>query len=759
MTMAEHQDAVDEATLESEDVSNRGLRRLVGGGVRPARYRVLVAVRDEHDLCPLLQLGCALARSQEGQVRLITVNEAGDRPDWLKVTEGCEGVDVEVGVRRGANVGSEILEEVQAFDPQTLVLGWGGEFSRGRYLWGRTLDPVIQRAPCQVLLVRGTCSEHLGRVLVPMAGEPNALQAVAVARALAPEAEITTLYVASERQGEAGVLSGRERLESLVRGLPDSVDVTTRVIQATGPVEGILHEATQNYDLLILGAGNENVMGRFLFGDIPQAILRDAPIPILILRRRLSSIDSLARRIWVCLFGLLPALTVQEQAEVYEMMRRGARHSADFFTMIALAAIVAALGLMLDSVAVIIGAMLIAPLMTAILGMGLSLVMGDMRLFWRALGTTLRGALIGIATGFLVSFTIPGASLTEEVLGRTSPSLMDLGVALASGAAAAYAVSRRDVSSALAGVAIAAALAPPLSVIGIGLQMRAWWVAGGAMLLFLTNMVSIVAAGGLTFFMLGFRPDPGAPGRTKVLQRGLRGVTGLLIALTVPLTILTVDSLREVGLNQQISAALNAEVGDLEHVELVSWSLAGEGDEGALQLALTLRVSQSMNHAEARSLQERIATQLDRPVALTLGMVPTTRLLAHRSPTPTATPTSTPTASPTATPTPAPTRTPSPTPQPTSTATLTPLPTVTPWPSATPTPTPWILYVAGVGEAGLSVHYSPDGTIMGRVPEGAGVIVLEGPVTVGDDAWYRVLSPANRLEGWVNGASLDATAP
>ena len=129
--------------------------------------------------------------------------------------------------------------------------------------------------------------------------------------------------------------------------------------------------------------------------------------------------------------------------------------------MITLAAAIATIGLLLDNPAVIIGAMIVAPLMTPILGMGLSLVMGDSRFFWISFGTTFRGVLLAIITAVLVAAVVPGASITAEVLGRARPTVMDLAVALVSGTAAGYALCRKNVSAALAGVAIAAALAPP----------------------------------------------------------------------------------------------------------------------------------------------------------------------------------------------------------------------------------------------------------------------------------------------------------
>jgi uncharacterized hydrophobic protein (TIGR00271 family) len=693
-----------------------------------------------------------MAHNREGEVYMITVTAEGVQPTWFEIPKEHEDIPIHKVIRAGKNVGSVILKESQTLDPDVLILGWSGQQDRGRYFLGKTLDPVIQSAPCDVIVIQGKCPLNAQRILLPAAGGPNAPRALAIAHALAPEAEITALYVALEHLGPTEVLLGRERLDKLRRGLPDNINVRTRVIQAKGPVEGILEEAKNNpddsdaYDLLVIGAGNENVLGRFLFGDTPQIILRGSPIPTMVVRRRLTNLGSLVRQVWIRIFGLVPTLTVQEQAEVYRTVRRGSRPSTDFFVMITLASAIASIGLLADSPAVIIGAMLVAPLMTAILGMGLSLVVGDMRFFLSALGTTIRGMLLGIVTGSLVGFIVPGAATTQEMLSRGNPTVLDLGVALVSGAAAAYALSRKDVSAALAGVAIAAALAPPLTTIGISLRLGEWWTAGGALLLFSTNMISIVAAGGLTFFLLGFRPELGDPDRSVILRRGIWGVSVLLAATTLLLAILTSQSLQDLWLNQAIEVTLQEELTALaKGAELIDWEIINTPTDmpspspDTLYLDITIRSPKTLTHADARNLQERIAQRLSRPVALSLGMVPATRLQAYVPPPPTPTPTALPRGASTITPT---TTTP---PTPTEIPTRMFQPTNIP----IPTTTPQTLRVYGAGPTGVQVHYSPAGLLVGTLPLSTTVTVLEGPIEIEGRGWYHINAPTTELQGWV----------
>ena len=130
--------------------------------------------------------------------------------------------------------------------------------------------------------------------------------------------------------------------------------------------------------------------------------------------------------------------------------------------MIALFASIAALGLILNSVAVIIGAMLVAPLMSAIIGMGMAVVHGDFRFLLLTLRATLTGAGIAVLIGFIFGLINFSSETTAQILQRTDPSTLDLVVALISGVAAAYALCRKNVSNSLPGVAIAVALVPPL---------------------------------------------------------------------------------------------------------------------------------------------------------------------------------------------------------------------------------------------------------------------------------------------------------
>jgi len=517
--------------------------------------------------------------------------------------------------------------------------------------------------------------------------------------------------------------------------------VQPKVVRSPAIIEGILTEAGAGYDLVLIGATRESFLDRVLFGNVPQAVAIRASVPAIVVRHRAGRIETLLRRAWWGLFDALPTLTVAEQSEVYRNVRRGARPRVDFFVMSGLAAAIAALGLLLNSPAVIIGAMLVAPLMQAIIGLGLGVVQGNLRLLRLAVSATLRGALLAIAVGLLMGLAVPDGSPTAEMLSRTHPTLLDLGVALVSGAAGAYALCRKDVSAALPGVAIAAALMPPLATVGLGLALGSSHIAVGALALFLTNLVATSAAGGLVFLWLGFRPAPGKQKHKRVFRSGVLGMVALLVAISAVLGALTVSALREAAFQRTVQAALAEEVATMGQVELANWQITGDDGE-TVHMEVHVRATRPVLYQETVDLQARLALRLQRPVALALTVIPITRLDPFVPPTFTPTPTPGPTSTLTPTSTPSPTPTLSPTP------TDTPTPTTTPTSTPTLTPTPVVAVVSGTGGRGLFLRRAPGGAIARTLREGERVELLYQSETTDGVEWVEVRDEQGRI-GWV----------
>ena len=194
-----------------------------------------------------------------------------------------------------------------------------------------------------------------------------------------------------------------------------------------------------------------------------------------------------------------------DRVALAERVSKSSAADADFVMMMALAAVLASLGLMQGSTAVVIGAMLVAPLMGPLLGAGLAVVQGNLKLFRNASIAIGLGVGIGLVVSLAVGALNPGYEPSLEIEARGNPDLLDLGIALASGMVAAYAQGRTNVASTLAGVAIAAALVPPLAVVGLALTTGHPVIAGNASILLMTNLVAITLGAGLVFRMLGVR--------------------------------------------------------------------------------------------------------------------------------------------------------------------------------------------------------------------------------------------------------------
>jgi uncharacterized hydrophobic protein (TIGR00271 family) len=229
-----------------------------------------------------------------------------------------------------------------------------------------------------------------------------------------------------------------------------------------------------------------------------------------------------------------------------------------FVVLIVLSSLIAALGLVNDSAAVVIGAMLIAPLMTPMLGSAAAIVEGWPRRFVETFAIVLFGAVLAIAVGFIVAVVSPrlydGSPLTGEILARTTPNLVDLGIALAAGAAGAYIMIRSEASSALPGVGIAVALVPPLAAVGITAGVGAEDLAFGALLLFVTNLLAITLAAGVTFALAGFGAHRSARVKAEGVFAGAVLVT-LIIVIAIPLAL---NALDKYGQSEQNRVAADA---------------------------------------------------------------------------------------------------------------------------------------------------------------------------------------------------------
>lgn len=447
---------------------------------------------------------------------------------------------------------------------------------------------------------------------------------------------------------------------------------------------------------------------------------------------------------------LVKPLPIDRREKLVDEIRPMSSPGFDFFFLVILSCSIATLGLITDSPAVIIGAMLVAPLMSPIIGIGLASIIGDTRLLENAVGALLRGAVLAVLLAALVTrlnIYLPNLSLESlpgEVMARTHPSPIDLIIALAGGLAAAYAMTQPHLSAALPGVAIATALMPPLCTVGIGLALGRLDVAGGALLLFVTNAVTIAFAAVLVFFLRGFGASR-IQGEAR-LPRSLLLSASLTLVLFIPLNVFSVRFFQEAAENRQVNTVVLEEVAKLGNAELEDLTVIHQGD--ALDMDITVRTSKQLSYEQVVHMQESIVEALEQPVSIRINQVFAERLDPLIPPTRTFTPTVTLTYTPGPSPTATYTLTPTATTEPTVTATASPTATPLPTSTATFTPEPQAASVVVNGIPRMQIYQFPGGPVIGQLRAGQQITVLYREITAQGLVWVEIQDAEGRI-GWV----------
>jgi uncharacterized hydrophobic protein (TIGR00271 family) len=210
---------------------------------------------------------------------------------------------------------------------------------------------------------------------------------------------------------------------------------------------------------------------------------------------------------WVAINKFDPGYFPEMEKKLFFEGERRLRSVTNYGVLLTLATIIATYGVISGSTATVIGAMIIAPLMTPIMATTVAIVTGNIPRISRSSAIVFVSVLYVVCLAIILSLFISPLLINfetnSEITSRVSPNLLALFIALASGAAGAFAISREDVSDTLPGVAIAISLVPPLTVVGIALSKAQWVDASGAFLLFVTNFLAIILAGGAVLWLSG----------------------------------------------------------------------------------------------------------------------------------------------------------------------------------------------------------------------------------------------------------------
>jgi uncharacterized hydrophobic protein (TIGR00271 family) len=213
-----------------------------------------------------------------------------------------------------------------------------------------------------------------------------------------------------------------------------------------------------------------------------------------------------------------------------------------FFALLILASAIATYGLLGDSVATVIGAMIVAPLMLPIMGLAFGVSIGDRKAIVNSILVGVAGMATAVLVGFVLGLTANAAfdpTTNAQIMARTAPRLVDLFAALATGLAGAFAIGRKDVSDTLPGVAIAISLVPPLTNAGILFSSGHASLALGSLLLFVTNYFAILITGAFVFGLMGYPGASLVPKSVRGRRVGVALIVIMIILIAVPLGLTT----------------------------------------------------------------------------------------------------------------------------------------------------------------------------------------------------------------------------
>jgi uncharacterized hydrophobic protein (TIGR00271 family) len=295
----------------------------------------------------------------------------------------------------------------------------------------------------------------------------------------------------------------------------------------------------------------------------------------------------------------------------------GSEPGGRFYALAATATLIACLGLIANSTAVIIGAMLVAPLMTPIFGIALALVRGETRLLGRAVRALVLGVVLGIGIASLFGLLPLALDVTPEMLARTQPNLLDLMVAVLAGFAGAYAMTNEKLSPALPGVAIATALVPPIANSGLCLAVGAYHGAYGSFLLFLANFLSILVVSSLVFIGAGLTRTMPNEKWSFVRRFGvpILGFLAVIILLTPPL----VQIVKDRYVSSTIKRIISQELSQLPTTAM--FKMNHEMSDGSLYVLGTVHTPQVISPNRVKAIQEVLTKKLKVPTHLILRCV------------------------------------------------------------------------------------------------------------------------------------------
>ncbi|MFZ5452363.1 MAG: DUF389 domain-containing protein [Thermodesulfobacteriota bacterium] len=304
-------------------------------------------------------------------------------------------------------------------------------------------------------------------------------------------------------------------------------------------------------------------------------------------------------------------------AAVTEDIRYGSEPKKSFYAMMATACLIASFGLIANSAAVIISAMLVCPLMTPMLGMALALVLGDMALLGRSLQSEIIGICCSIAIATLLGLPL-ALKATPEMIALTTPSLFDLLVAVLAGFAGTFALIDARLSPVLPGVAIATSIMPPLANTGLCLAAGAYQGAIGSFLVFLANFLAILIVAAATFIAAGMAPQLRHFNYREILRSfGVPIVSFVLLSAYLTYTLVVI--VQERNRRNAIQAVITTELSRYPATSLSD--IVHQISQDKIYVLATVLTPQVIPPDKVKIVQEALVKRLGKPTELIMRSV------------------------------------------------------------------------------------------------------------------------------------------
>ena len=298
---------------------------------------------------------------------------------------------------------------------------------------------------------------------------------------------------------------------------------------------------------------------------------------------------------------------------VLEDIATGSEPELRFYAMVAASTAIATFGLIKSSTAIVIGAMLVAPLMTPIFGIALALVRGDAILLGRSIRAEIAGVTLTMGLAVCFGYLIPELEATPEMLNRTTPNLLDLLVAVFAGFAGAYAIVDEHISPALPGMAIATAIVPPLANSGLCISLGAYQGAAGSFLLFFANFLSILLVAAFVFFAAGMEREFGSVTKKVVVRRfGLAIIGFCLVAAFLSKGLYEI--VQASRLKNSIYSVLSEELSHLPATDLRK--VINQTHENKVFVLAQVNAPTDISPSHVKKIEETLEKKIAKPIEL-----------------------------------------------------------------------------------------------------------------------------------------------